>query len=328
MVNFLICKIFLGFSLFCSMKNFSEEIFDYLKCMEANSFKVPKSDAQLFEVFHTFDVKGMDVIIVPVSLAFFKQGLDVRDLLALRRSFLYADTIFIYEDRWCAAGPLIRSMIDVRLGKGMTIYARNCEVRKISAEVAAEFLKRNHLYGMTRSEYRYGLFRKRATGERETDMMETASLVAVATFSAGRLFEDGTMSYEWIRYASVKGTRVVGGMGRLLDAFVKLRKQELLSVQSSAGNMDCVLRDTPAAGSRALQVMSYADMEWTTGESYLKLGFEQADCRESVEFLCDPTTMTRIHAGKFSTDRRFRSQFPDGYIRIYNLGSRKFIRKW
>ncbi len=383
------------------MNFYEDEILNFLKGLDADACEVSAVDLSVpLRVFVAHDAKGAVVAVVPVRLRFFEEGGRVEELRRLRgelrlvsrseQPFVLGDgmtiggaargdviaqeVIFIYEDRWRAAGPLVRSMLAVRLGRGESVYARNCEVREVSAEVAADFLGRNHLYGSTRSAYRYGLFRRRATGRNEAQMMDTTSLVAVATFSAGKLFSAGgvsgngssssmysesagagvvvdnhaasVISYEWIRYASAKGTRVVGGMGRLLDAFVSRRRQELFEKNcsricrgmntgedaESGQSPEVSAEDAANAGvewqSGTVQVMSYADLEWTGGDSYSKLGFEAAGERESVEFLCDPSTMARIHAGKFSTDRKFRSASTDGYIRICNLGSRKFIRKW
>ena len=50
------------------------------------------------------------------------------------------------------------------------------------------------------------------------------TLVAVASFSTARrwLKESGIISsYEWIRYASLSGVRVVGGMGKVLKHFIE-----------------------------------------------------------------------------------------------------------
>lgn len=134
------------------------------------------------------------------------------------------DVLLLYEDRWKGLGPLVRSMLEVRLGAGPRVFARNCEVRTVSAETAAEFLGRNHLYGAAKAPYRLGLYRMRSTGAGEAPMDGTPGLVAVATFSAGRMMRDGVMSYEWVRYASARGVRVSGGMGRLLWAFVAGRR--------------------------------------------------------------------------------------------------------
>jgi len=77
--------------------------------------------------------------------------------------------------------------------------------------------------------------------------------VAVATFSNARRWQKGgrtVSSYEWIRYASLEGCRVTGGMGKLLQAFI-----------------DDVHPD---------DIMTYADLSWPDGgEVYKTLGFEE-----------------------------------------------------
>lgn len=130
------------------------------------------------------------------------------------------------------------------------IFARNCTARRIDKPTAAAFLDANHRLGDTTCRYRYGLFSRRTTGAGET-ATEEGTLVAVATFSNARRWRksDRTISsYEWIRYASLEGVRVTGGMGKLLQAFI-----------------DEVHPDN---------IMSYADAGWTDGgAAYEKLGF-------------------------------------------------------
>ena len=74
---------------------------------------------------------------------------------------------------------------------------------------------------------------------------------AVATFSnARRWLKDGVKisSYEWVRYASLPELRVIGGMGKLLNAFI-----------DDVGPDD---------------IMSYADAaQQDGGEAYRRLGF-------------------------------------------------------
>lgn len=124
------------------------------------------------------------------------------------------------------------------LGKLPAVFARKCSVRRIDKETAAAFLNTNHRMGYATSRYRYGAFISQEKEER---------LVAVATFSNARRMNDGSRSYEWIRYASLSGTRVVGGMGKLLEAFV-----------SEIGPDD---------------VMTYVDSSVSDGASYQELGF-------------------------------------------------------
>ena len=236
---------------------------------------------------------------VIVPLDFFSSGGTAERLIsagAAISGWTAADRMFLYEDRWRNSGPAVRAMMRVRMGQGLRVFARNCEVRAVTPEAAASFLQRNHVYGSARARYRLGLFRIRSTGNAEAGMDQTPGMVAVATFSDGRRREDGTVSYEWVRYASVQGVRVVGGMGRLLDAFV-----------ATVGD------GTP------MDVMTYADLEWYDGRSYRRLGFKPCGDRAPVWFLCRPGCSGRqICRTEAAVDE------VDG-VKICNLGSRKYI---
>lgn len=102
------------------------------------------------------------------------------------------------------------------------VYARNCSVRRIDKISADAFLSRYHRLGTTGGRYRYGLFVNRTTGAGEKQL-PAGTLVAVSVFSNARRWNKGDVkvsSYEWIRYASPDGIRVVGGMSRMLKTFI------------------------------------------------------------------------------------------------------------
>lgn len=132
-----------------------------------------------------------------------------------------------------------------------SVFARNCTVSRIDKPAAAGFLNKYHRLGDTTCRYRYGLFVKRSTGEAESSLPE-GTLVAVATFSNARRWQKGDKvirSYEWVRYSSIDGLRVTGGMGKLLNAFVEEVKPD--------------------------DIMSYADASSEDGgDVYRQLGFE------------------------------------------------------
>ena len=243
-------------------------------------------------------VAGLSVVAVPLN--FFADGGTVEDLREVERSLATGcGRVFLYQDRWMSAGPAVRAMLRVRMGQGLRVFARNCEVRAVTPEAAAAFLQRNHVYGSARTRYRLGLFRIRSTGSAETGMDQTPGMVAVATFSDGRLREDGTVSYEWVRYAGVRGVSVVGGMGRLLDAFV-----------ATVGD------GTP------MDVMTYADLEWYDGRSYRRLGFRPCGDRAPVWFLCRPGCPGRqICRAESAVDE-------ENGVKICNLGSLKYVRSY
>jgi len=144
------------------------------------------------------------------------------------------------------------------LGRLTTVFARNCIARRIDKTVAGEFLCRHHRLKDASCRYRYGLFVKRSTGSSESSDFQEGTLVAVGSFSSARRMHDGSRSFEWVRYASLSGCRVVGGMGKLLDTFVEEVHPD--------------------------DVMTYADERWSDGQSYIDLGFTLEDRKESETF--------------------------------------------
>lgn len=144
------------------------------------------------------------------------------------------------------------------------IFARNCTARRIDKPAAAAFLDANHRLGYTNCRYLYGLFVRRSTGAAETELAP-GTMVAVAGFSGARRWRKGdriVSSYEWVRYASPEGIRVVGGMGKLLRTFI-----------------DDVHPD---------DVMTYSDpFSADGGEVYRLLGFSSEGIVEKPGFRCE-----------------------------------------
>lgn len=228
--------------------------------------------------------------------------------------------LIITEDRWRSQRQMMEARLLAHLEVFSQAYARNCEVRRIEKAEVQEFLNKNHSYGDAACKYRYGLFLKRHTGHIAQEMRslgyvqdgkkeapddngnilyEKGLLIAVATFSNARKWiKDGQeiRSYEWTRYASLPDLRVSGGMGKMLKAFIKEVRPD--------------------------DIMSYADLEWSEGEVYERLGFMAEIRKEPVTFVIDPQ----------SWERRAIRKSPDklgmtGNLFFRNFGSRKFRMK-
>lgn len=218
--------------------------------------------------------------------------------------------VIIAEDRWYRQTEMIRNRLLAHLEVFFPVYARNCEVRRIDKNTAAEFLSRTHSYADAACRYRYGLFLKRHTGHiaRDRRMSDAApaegSLIAVATFSNARKWVKGDKtirSYEWTRYASLPGIRVTGGMGRLLKAFI---------------NEVC-----------PDDIMSYADLEWSEGKVYEQLGFALEGHKSPVSFEIDKDTWSRSVSGR-QKDRQPETDKGDGRRFFFmNFGSAKYRLK-
>lgn len=143
-----------------------------------------------------------------------------------------------------------------------SVFARNCEIRRIDRELAASFLNACHLYGDCAASVRYGIFVSRysgaegcAEGIKPGHPYPIGTLVAVATFSKARRWTkndaDGEpqviCSYEWLRYASLPEVRVLGGMGRVLARFIGEHHPD--------------------------DIMTYVPLRHFSGEVYESLGF-------------------------------------------------------
>ena len=230
--------------------------------------------------------------------------------------------IIITEDRWRRQPGMMRARLLAHLEVFIPMFARNCEVRKIDKETAAAFLNENHSYGDAACRYRYGLYLKRYTGKRGeisplaslgrndsggavevysgSGYVTPGTLVAVATFSNARKWQKGEKtirSYEWTRYASLPGVRINGGMGKMLKAFIK-------EVQPD-------------------DIMSYADLEWSEGAVYERLGFRLEGQKAPVAFEVDGSwRRSPVKPGMTGEDD---GSYSARYLQ--NLGSNKYRLK-
>lgn len=199
--------------------------------------------------------------------------------------------IIIAEDRWRSEGDCIRRRLLAHMGIFTHVFARNCEVRKLHKGEAADFMNRWHSYGDATCRYRLGLFLKKPArgGNRE---LQPGEMVAAATFSNGRLMERGGKyyrSYQWIRYASLPDVRVTGGMGKIMKHFLD---------EAIAGDGED--RSTGRFG--GWDIMSYADLEWSDGNVYRRLGFADEGHKSPVMYRVDPITWTRKPVFRLSDD--------------------------
>jgi len=122
--------------------------------------------------------------------------------------------VHLHEDIWRSRGEIVRARLLARSGRvGARLFARSTTVRRIPAAEYIPFLDSNHLWGATKAKYGYGLFAK-----------NTGELVAVATFSARRrVLRAGVphASHELLRTCSRRDAAVVGGISKLVRAFVR-----------------------------------------------------------------------------------------------------------
>lgn len=208
--------------------------------------------------------------------------------------------INLYEDIWKVKNEIVSKRLLAQIGIQNKIHGRLTTVEKITAKISDAFLDEHHLQESVTAHHHLGLYFK---GE----------LVAVATFSKSRLMtyeRKHYRSYELIRFANKSGYAVAGGFSKLLSAFIEKHEVKHL--------------------------MTYADRDWSNGDSYKKLKFTKIENTVPQAFYVHQTTMQRFFEHRlppeitaaFEADKQkdlHSFLMEKGFIKIYNSGNIKFI---
>ena len=145
--------------------------------------------------------------------------------------------VHLHQDIYNQNPTIVQSRLKSKVAlHKQRIYGRQCFVARISKLEYLPFLEANHLWGGTGAKSAFGLFEKskrKSTTNTTSTKAKTANikesgdpskLVAVATFSpkrkvsrAGSIYQ----SYELLRFCTQLDTTVVGGLTKLISAFVK-----------------------------------------------------------------------------------------------------------
>ena len=293
------------------MNNLCRDISAFL---ESEGFTNSVQDMNGIPVISAKSDRGDSRNILPISiLSGSVQEADAySDALAEWMKGIEDNLIIITEDRWNRQQEMMKARLLAHLERFTSLYARNCEIRRIDKPAAAAFLEACHSYGDASCRYRYGMFLKRHTGHlARSGSLPPGTLVAVAEFSnARRWIKDGKeiRSYEWTRYASLPGVRISGGMGRMLRHFIKETEPD--------------------------DIMSYADLEWSGGDAYEQLGFVAEGVKEPVTFTVDARwrrcpVRPGMTGGAGKSERTGRAGMDDrAEVRYFrNFGSRKYRLK-
>lgn len=225
--------------------------------------------------------------------------------------FLPTATFCLWEDVWYTRRDVVQSRIRAILGLSQRIPGRVTEVRKIDRPTTTHFLQNNHLQGAVLSKYKFGLFLPRRyyrvldhpEAILPADDTSQELLVAVATFAHPRTFIRNGLphrSFELVRFANLKNTTVVGGMDKLLKHFIRHYQPD--------------------------DLMTYVDLEGSTGKSYLRLGFEPHADTPPLDFWVHGPTWERYLPHRLPEGITEESAPTHGYVKIQNGGSRKFVK--
>lgn len=166
-----------------------------------------------------------------------------------RLRFLSADSgVHIDEDQLEQKFDLIVQRIVAQSINNRRIYARKTIVARLDKKVSQQFLLEHHLQIPILGKYRYGLY-------------EQGELVSIAIFSGGRRMndkDDAYRSFELLRFCNKSGYNVIGGLSKLIKAFVK---------DFSPGD-----------------IMTYTDRDWNQDSSLEKIGFIAKEITTPINF--------------------------------------------
>lgn len=145
--------------------------------------------------------------------------------------------IHIYEYEWLDYGDKIKLMLNEAFGIVNKIYARQCEIRKISNQEAKVLNEKVHLQGHRNAKVTYGLFYNN-------------ELVQLMSFDNCRYNRNIKNDDEWeiIRGCPGSNTSVVGGVSKLFSHFIEDYKPK--------------------------KIISYCDFNKFDGKSYEKIGMK------------------------------------------------------
>lgn len=195
--------------------------------------------------------------------------------------------IQLWEDIWTLRSTQVINRLLSLLGLNQQrVHGRQTTVSPVSQMQADHFMEQYHLQGGVKSRYRLALLAK---GE----------IVAVATFSARRrmsLISENYYSVELIRFASVSGVVVQGGLSKLIRYLINLIKPD--------------------------DVMTYADLDWSSGAAYEKLGFTLVDTQPASEIWVNRSSGKRYFEHRLPPDFVLDSA---GYTPVFNTGNLKYI---
>jgi hypothetical protein len=176
----------------------------------------------------------------------------------------------VFEDEWNEKKDVVKYRILAKLGKSEKVAARKCTLRKERYGSVSAFLERTHIQNPIATSINYALY----FGD---------EIVAVMTFSKSRYHKRGVEGvFELMRYCS-KGS-VIGGFSKLLKAFTREYNP--------------------------IEIISYSDKRWSTGDVYSKNGFTHVHATPLNYFWCKSS---KRHRREKFQKHLLKGMFPDTY---------------
>jgi G:T-mismatch repair DNA endonuclease (very short patch repair protein) len=211
----------------------------------------------------------------------------------------------IFENEWADSVKqnIWKSMILNKLNLipgDNTIYARKCQIIKVSSADARIFLDNNHLQGASR------------VGTIRLGLMHNNKLVSLMTFSKPSIAKSEA-DVELIRFCNLTHHVIVGGASKLLKHFERNYKPK--------------------------SIVSYANRRWSKGDLYEKLGFEfKHNSMPNYFYFKGDILYSRNSFQKHKLKDKLKSfdgdlselqnMMNNGYRVIYDSGNKIYVKKY
>ena len=202
--------------------------------------------------------------------------------------------ITIFEDEWEKHKDIVLSrLVNILSISGQEIiFARKCDIREIETKVKNEFLDNNHIQGRDKSKIKIGAFSE--------DRLVSVMTFSIPSIAKGGKAEEGVL--ELNRFCSEKGIVCTGIASRMFRYFVTNYNPK--------------------------EVFSYADIRWSEGNLYKKLGFNFVGRSNPNYWYIDG--QDRIHRFNFrkSVLEKKLDNFSESLTEVENMVNNGFTRIW
>lgn len=141
--------------------------------------------------------------------------------------------IHITDYEWNNKNLIVKNIIKSKLGLNQRIYARSCQIQQVSTAEQRKFLDQYHLQGYASSQSAWGLYHDQ-------------NLVQLITLGKSRF--DSKANFEIIRFCTIDGLTVVGGLSKLVS-----------QIKSTHPNS---------------MILTYCDRSKSQAQGYLAAGFQ------------------------------------------------------
>ena len=194
--------------------------------------------------------------------------------------------INVWEDSWLYKNKIIKSQIRNWLFLTETkIFARKCLVKEIKdSKITTKFLEENHIQGKVGSCLKLGLYYDD----------ELVSLMTFDHYEGRSKMEDGGWNIN--RFCNKLEVNVVGGASKIFKYFLN--------------------------NYHVKRVISYADMDWSSGDLYNKLGFNEVSSSDpDYKYIFEGI---RVHKSRFRKSKTGISENKLNINKIWDCGKIKW----